>query len=177
MSEGNPMESRTFDGIGNGSTITDFADQASRRRGRRKLVLIVDDQEPLRVMMGWFLRKNGFRVLLAGTSDAALRIFERFSRPIDLLITDIQLPKSSGFDLAEAFASARPTLPVLFISGALTEEDPEVRRRISPGRDFLAKPFSPKVLETKVGDMLAVSNDVRGVAGPAPFRWSAFEAC
>jgi len=171
------MESRTFDGIGNGSTITDSGDQASRRRGRRKLVLIVDDQEPLRVMMGWFLRKNGFRVLLAGTSDAALRIFERFSRPIDLLITDIQLPKSSGFDLAEAFASARPTLPVLFISGALTEEDPEVRRRISPGRDFLAKPFSPKVLETKVGDMLAVSNDVRGVAGPAPFRWSAFEAC
>ena len=45
------MESRTLDGIGNGSTITDSGDQASRRRGRRKLVLIVDDQEPLRVMM------------------------------------------------------------------------------------------------------------------------------
>jgi DNA-binding response OmpR family regulator len=178
--EGESVESRTFDGsFGDGIVDGTGIRDSSRHPGlnRKKLVLIVDDEEPLRVMMGLLLKKSGFKVLQAGTGHDALRICKRLRRPIDLLITDIQLPESSGFDVAATFAIARPAVPVLFISGALNEQDPELQMRISPGRDFLAKPFTPKVLETKVDNMLAASRQVRGAAGPAPFRSSVLEAC
>lgn len=132
----------------------------TRGPSSRQLVLIVDDELPLRVMLGSLLRMNGFRVLLAATSNDALRICARFTRPIDLLITDIQLPELCGFNLAALVAIGRPAMRVLFISGAFAEQDPEVRARISPGRAFLAKPFTPKIFATKVESMLATSHDV-----------------
>ena len=143
----------------------------------RGLVLVVDDEEPLRVMLGSLLKVNGFRVLLAGTSNDALRICARLTRPIDLLITDIQLPELSGFDLAAVLAIERPSMPVLFISGAFTEHDPEVQTLLAPGRDFLAKPFAPEVFAAKVKSMLAVEQDAGGAEEPAHFRLSLLEAC
>jgi DNA-binding response OmpR family regulator len=143
----------------------------------RSLVLVVDDEEPLRVMLGSLLRMNGFRVLLAGTSNDALRICSRLMRPINLLITDIQLPGLSGFDLAAVLAIERPAMPVLFISGAFTEQDPEVQTRITPGRGFLAKPFAPEAFAAKVKRMLAMPQDAGGAEEPAHLRLSLLEAC
>jgi DNA-binding response OmpR family regulator len=137
----------------------------------------VDDEEPLRVMLGSLLRMNGFRVLLAGTSNDALRICARLTRPINLLITDIELTGLSGFDLAAVLTIERPAMPVLFISGALTEQDPEVQTRITPGRDFLAKPFAPEVFATKVKRMLSISRDAGVAEEPAHRRLSLLEAC
>jgi DNA-binding response OmpR family regulator len=142
----------------------------------RKLILVVDDDEPLRVMMGLLLRRAGFRVLLAATSNHALRICVRLTRPIDLLITDIQLPELSGFDLTALLAIERPEMPVLFISGAFTEQDPELRTRLCSRRDFLAKPFAPKMLETKVESILVASKDVRRGAGTQSC-FEVLEAC
>ncbi|SRR5260370_28033276 len=143
----------------------------------RELVLVVDDEEPLRVMLGSLLRMNGFRVLLAGTSNDALRICARLTRPINLLITDIQLPELSGFDLAAVLAIERPAMPVLFISGAFTEQDPTVRTRMTPGRDFLAKLFAPEVFAARVKSMLAVPQNAGGAEEPAHLRLSLVEAC
>ena len=197
------MESSTFDGstlgdgTADGSGNTDArmhqgrqatADQRTavqegpdkapgQASSRRKTVLVVDDDEALRVMVGLLLRTSGFRVLLAGTSSDALRICKRLGQRIDLLITDIQLPGSSGFELAAAFAAARPTVPILFISGALAEQDSELQIQISPGRDFLAKPFTPAILETKVESMLVVTKEVQGPVGHAPHRLRVLEAC
>ena len=143
----------------------------------RKLILVVDDDEPLRVMMGLLLRRAGFRVLLAATSNDALRICNRITRPIDLLITDIQLPELSGFDLNSLLAIERPEMPVLFISGAFTEQDPELQTRSCSRTDFLAKPFTPKMLETKVESMLVASKGVRRGAGTAHFCFEVLGAC
>jgi two-component system, cell cycle sensor histidine kinase and response regulator CckA len=143
----------------------------------RKLILVVDDDGPLRVMMGVLLRRTGFRVLLAATSNDALRICNRLTRPIDLLITDIQLPELSGFDLTALMAIERPEMPVLFISGAFTEQDPELRTRLCSRTDFLAKPFAPKMLETKVESMLVASKGVRRGAGTAHFCFEVHGAC
>jgi len=141
----------------------------------RGLVLVVDDEEPLRVMLGSLLRMNGFRVLLAGTSTDALRICARLTRPINLLITDIELAGLSGFDLAAVLAIDQPATPVLFISGAFTEQDPEVQ--LAPGRDFLAKPFALEVFAAKVKSMLALPQDAGGAEEPAHLRLSLLEAC
>jgi FixJ family two-component response regulator len=143
----------------------------------RGLVLVVDDEEPLRVMLGSLLRMNGFRALLAGTSNDALRICARLSRPINLLVTDIQLPELSGFDLAAVLAIERPAMPVLFISGTFAEHDLEVRTVLTPGRDFLAKPFAPRAFTTKVERMLGVSQKVRSAEEPAHLRLRVLEAC
>jgi FixJ family two-component response regulator len=93
------------------------------------------------------------------------------------LITDIQLPDLSGFDLAAVLAIERPATPVLYISGAFTEQDPEVQTRITPGRDFLAKPFAPEVFATKVKRMLSISRDAGVAEEPAHRRLSLLEAC
>jgi DNA-binding response OmpR family regulator len=143
----------------------------------RGLVLVVDDEEPLRVMLGSLLRMHGFRVLLAGTSNDALRICARLTRPINLLITDVELTGLSGFDLAAELAIERPALPVLFISGAFTEQDPTVRTRMTSGRDFLAKPFALEVFAAKVKCMLAVPQHAGGAEEPAHLRLSLLEAC
>ena len=143
----------------------------------RGLILVVDDEEPLRVMLGALLRMNGFRVLLAGTSNDALRICARLTRPINLLITDIELAGLSGFDLAAVLAIDQPAMPVLFISGAFTEQDPAVQTLLSPGSDFLAKPFAPEVFATRVKSMLAVAQDAAGAEEPAHLRLSLLEAC
>jgi DNA-binding response OmpR family regulator len=143
----------------------------------RGLVLVVDDEEPVRVMLGSLLRMNGFRVLLAGTSTDALRICARITRPINLLITDIELTELSGFDLAAVLAIERPAIPVLFISGAFTEQDPAVRTRMTPGRDFLAKPFALEVFAAKVKSMLALPQDGGGAEEAAHLRLSLLEAC
>jgi CheY-like chemotaxis protein len=172
--EENPMLSDGFLGEAKG---TNRESRTCTSAPTRKLVLIVDDEEPLRVMLGLLLRKTGVRVLLAATGNDALRICARLRRPIDLLITDIQLPELSGFDLSALLAVERPAMPVLFISGALTEHDPELTTRICPGREFLAKPFTPKMLETKVESMLVSSQDARSGLGPANFRLSVLEAC
>ena len=140
----------------------------------KKLVIVVDDEEPVRRLLRSLLRMSGFRVLLAGTGNDALRICGRFSRPIDLMITDIQMPELSGFDLAALMASLRPEMPLLFISGALSEQDPEVRERLSPVRAFLAKPFTQKSLASKVEAMLAAS---RSFEGPAHVQRSLHNQC
>jgi DNA-binding response OmpR family regulator len=140
----------------------------------KKLVVIVDDEEPVRRLLGSFLKMNGFRVLLAGTGNEALRICAHFRRRIDLMITDIQMPELSGFDLAGRMASLRPGMPVLFISGAFTEGDPEVRERLSPARDFLSKPFTQKSLSSKVETMLAASNEF---SSPTPAQRSNRNHC
>jgi DNA-binding response OmpR family regulator len=157
------MESKTFDDsfLGGAEAPLQTCTAVNGRLTPRKLILVVDDDEPLRVMMGLLLRRTGFRVLLAATSNDALRICDRLTRPIDLLITDIQLPELSGFDLSVLLAIERPEMPVLFISGSFTEQGPELRTRSCSRRDFLAKPFTPKLLETKVESMLVASKGVR----------------
>jgi DNA-binding response OmpR family regulator len=131
----------------------------NRGRNPKKLILIVDDEDLVRRMLGLLLKIHGFRVLQASTGNDALRICARFRRPIDLMITDIQMPELPGFDLARLTAAVRPEMAVLFISGAFSEQDPEIRENLSPGRDFLAKPFTPKVLASKVESLLAIPRD------------------
>jgi response regulator RpfG family c-di-GMP phosphodiesterase len=60
----------------------------------RPIALIVDDQEALRVMVGLFLRANGFRMLTAPTGRHALRICQGIKGPIEVMITDVHMPEN-----------------------------------------------------------------------------------
>ena len=118
--------------------------------------MIVDDYEQLRMLLREVLRVKGLKVLVSGSGEDALRICRRFTRRIDVLITDVELPKLSGFDLADLAARVRPAMPVLFISGGFHEQDREVQERLGPGRAFLEKPCNMDRLILKVERLLAV---------------------
>lgn len=122
----------------------------------KPLIMVVDDEESLRSVLRAVLRSQGFRVLVAGTGDEALRIYARIKRPIALTITDLELPGLSGFELAEKAALCRPRMPVLFISGAFRDQDSRIRERLGPGQEFLAKPFNLNSLVSKLDSIMSV---------------------
>ena len=104
-------------------------------RGGEKLLLVDDDESVLRALES-MLARSGYHVIATRSGDDALAIAR--SQPIDALVTDIRMPRSSGFAIADALRALHPAAKVLYVSG-YGELPPE---RIGAGVSFLAKPFS-----------------------------------
>jgi len=115
-------------------------------------ILLVEDEEAVRLFSARALRNKGYKVIEARSGRAALDIMSQTSDRIDLLITDVVMPEIDGPALVEGFRAARPGLKVIFISGYA-----ETALKIPAGAanmHFLAKPFSLKQLAGKVKDVL-----------------------
>ena len=116
-------------------------------------VLLVEDSEGVRSLARLALERRGYRVLEAGHPHEALRLLEKFTDPVHILVTDVVMPEMSGRQLAEQLAPQWPALKVLYISGYT--DDAVVRHGIlEEGTPFLQKPFSPDALTQKVRDVL-----------------------
>jgi CheY-like chemotaxis protein len=114
-------------------------------RASGELVLVVEDDAPVRAIAARALVEGGYRVLVAENGARALELLSRSGdRPV-LVLTDVVMPGMSGSELAAAVARVAPGTPVLFTSGYT---DGEILRRglLEPGADFLPKPFSPEAL-------------------------------
>ena len=116
-------------------------------------VLIVEDDDSLRNLARKTLRNYGYKVLEAENGKDALRISKEHERPIDLMITDVVMPKMSGKETAERMQSLYPQMKVIYMSG-YTDDAIARHRVLEPGLNFLEKPFSPKVLARKVRNVL-----------------------
>ena len=100
------------------------------------------------------LRSLGYEVLEAAHGDDAKRLLTRRGAPkIDLLLTDMVMPKMSGRHFADWLRTASPLTKVIFISGYL-EESLHPHDRREPGMTFLAKPFNAEQLANKVREVL-----------------------
>src|SRR5205823_4800768 len=86
-------------------------------RGGSETVLVVEDEGGVLKLIGETLRGYGYKVIEAGDPVEALQMAQLKSPPIDLLLTDIVMPKINGRRLAEAWKMARPQLKVLYMSG------------------------------------------------------------
>jgi PAS domain S-box-containing protein len=119
-----------------------------------EVILLVEDEEPLRALVAHFLRHQGYTVLEAMSGAEALRIAEEHAGGrIDLLLTDVVMPQMSGRELADRIENSRPGLKVLFASGYT--EDAIVRHGVlEPGVSFLQKPFSLATLGQKIREVL-----------------------
>jgi two-component system, cell cycle sensor histidine kinase and response regulator CckA len=118
-------------------------------------VLVVDDNTMVRKLTCQMLRKAGYAVLAAEDSEHALELVATHPEPIDLLLTDIVMPKVGGLELAHRCQELRPDLEVLFVSGY--GDDATVKVGVlDPGYAFLQKPFTYDELADKV-DRLLVS--------------------
>ena len=116
-------------------------------------VLIVEDEPLVRGLAERALKGRGYTVLTAGDGDVALEVARSWGRHIDLLVTDVIMPRTGGRLVAEQLSAARPGLKVLFISGHV--DDPRVREAIeSRGAAFLPKPFTPNDLADAVRRVL-----------------------
>jgi PAS domain S-box-containing protein len=115
-------------------------------------VLVAEDEAAVRLLIRQTLEDKGYRVLEAATGAEALEMSRDLPETIDCLVTDVVMPKMSGFKLVEEIVKARANIKVLYVSGyAYTGR--HQGGRISPDT-FLAKPFSPEMLSLKVRHLL-----------------------
>jgi CheY-like chemotaxis protein len=116
-------------------------------------VLLVEDEAALRNLTTRILKNYGYAVLSAEHGGEALKICEQQEGRIDLLLTDVIMPKMNGRDLAERIKSLRPDIKVLYISG-YTEDNIAHHGILDMGINFLNKPFTPIGLAQKIRDTL-----------------------
>jgi two-component system, cell cycle sensor histidine kinase and response regulator CckA len=128
--------------------------------GRGKTVLVVDDEEMVRAAATRMLRDHGYEVIDADGPEAAIELFGQHRDKVDVLLTDVVMPKMNGKELAEALRADRGDLKVLYMSGY---GDDIVSTRGVLQRDviFLRKPFNAHQLYVAVWDALHVDTDER----------------
>lgn len=123
------------------------------RHAGKERVLVVEDDEQVRRLCVRALQHAGYEALEAPSPAAAIELAERDSGAIDLLLTDVVMPRMGGRELAETLARARPGLRVLYMSG-YTENAIAHQGVLERGVALLEKPFTPEQLAAKVRDVL-----------------------
>jgi len=118
-----------------------------------EMILLVDDDEIVRKFVLHVLQASGYAVIEASNGPEALRIANEHTGPINLLLTDIKMPKMNGRELAERLMPLRPGVKVLYISGH-TDSATVNEMALQRGANFLQKPFTPDRLTTKVRKVL-----------------------
>jgi DNA-binding NtrC family response regulator len=117
------------------------------------VILVVDDDNPVRAMLARLLRTQGYSVLQAADADQARTTLGR--EHADLVISDIVMPGESGIELRRGIADAWPELPVILISGYSTDGPAEFAARTANTafvqKPFAAEPFLALVRQTLAG--------------------------
>ncbi len=116
-------------------------------------MLLVEDEDAVRLFGARALRNKGYKVLEARSGEAALEIMASHKDPVDLIITDVVMPRMDGPTLIKEVRLKQPGLKVIFISGYAEDN---FRRRLDMDADihFLPKPFSLKQLAGKVKEVM-----------------------
>jgi two-component system cell cycle sensor histidine kinase/response regulator CckA len=119
-------------------------------------ILLVEDEDELRSANAEFLTSMGYSVICASSGPEALQL-ARQAGPIDLVISDVVMPKMNGREFADRLLRVRPNTKLLFVSGYA--DDVVLHTGLSTqAMPFLQKPFSLKELGSKVNELLSVHN-------------------
>ncbi|MFS0828117.1 response regulator [Pseudomonas phoenicis] len=136
---------------------------AETTTGQGQLILLVEDDDSVRLINQEVLETLGYRVRTACDGEQALKLFNELKR-VDLLLTDVGLPGMNGRQLAEMLQQSQPRLPVLFLTGyaqgAMAQAD-----FLGPCMRLLTKPYTLEQLAGSVARML----DERGPLGLGTF--------
>jgi len=158
---------RLYSEVGQGSTVSIYLPRhqqnadaeeaepalAPAAAGSGEVVLVVDDEAPIRLLVAEVLNEAGYVTLQAEDGPSALRILHSAAR-IDLLITDVGLPGGlNGRQVADAARAARPGLQVLFITG-YAENAAVGNGHLPAGMQLMTKPFKMDTLARRVQDIL-----------------------
>jgi two-component system cell cycle sensor histidine kinase/response regulator CckA len=132
-------------------------------------ILLVEDDDPVRIFAARALRNKGYAVVEATSGEAALAEIGNAGDEFDLLISDVVMPQFDGPRLVREARELVPSLRVIFISGYAEDA---FRRRLDTDRDihFLTKPFTLKQLAVKVKEVL--KSDRSEAAAPTRHWWA-----
>ncbi len=106
-------------------------------------ILVVDDDDSIVELVKAFLENAGHAVFVAGDGDAGLALFQQHQPAISLVLTDVEMPRMNGLDMADRILRLDSDLPVLFMSGA--------NAAANRGYGCVAKPFHAADLLARVG--------------------------
>jgi two-component system cell cycle sensor histidine kinase/response regulator CckA len=139
------------------SSVSEPVQEAVEPKGA-EVLLLVDDEDQVRVLAHRILERQGYTILSARDGRDALRVAENYEGRIDALVTDVVMPELAGHQLFQALLRTRPTLRVLYMSG-FTEHDSMRRGFVSAETAFLQKPFTATGLAQAVRSVLSGHDD------------------
>jgi two-component system, cell cycle sensor histidine kinase and response regulator CckA len=116
-------------------------------------ILLVEDEQQVRAVARRILERNGYHVLLPESIEEAIELADDYPRGIELLVTDVVMPRMSGAELATRLLRKRPQLKVLYVSG-YTDAGIGAHGMLEDGAAFLQKPFTSDSLARKVRSVL-----------------------
>lgn len=117
---------------------------------RNVTILVVDDEECLLGLTRAILEQEGYQVLCAETAEEALQFAESHAGKINLLLTDMRMPKMDGITLSAEFRKSNPNSKVIY----MTAFSPADVARLLPEETVLSKPFSPNQFCETIRDSL-----------------------
>lgn len=132
------------------------AEAPSKRQGMNQgweTILVVEDEEAVRMLVSAVLSRNGYNVLEAASPSEAAMISELYNGTIHLLLTDTVMPETSGPELARQQLEKRPEMKVMLMSGYAGSAIDHLHLPDSQ-TPFLEKPFTPETLTRKVRNLL-----------------------
>ena len=113
-------------------------------------ILVVEDEERIRKVIKSFLEKKGYNVKEACDGEEGLDIFYEWNP--DLILLDVMMPKKDGYEVCRAVREEKST-PILMLT-AKTQEEDEIRGLEIGADDYIRKPFSLRILELRVKNLL-----------------------
>jgi DNA-binding NtrC family response regulator len=128
-------------------SLDEFSSEAPLRAGGGRTVLVVDDESAVRRFAVRVLERERYIVLEASDGAEALELV-RENASIEVVISDIVMPRLNGVELMQALASSHPDLPVILMSGYATSALSDMG--IAPPCSILVKPFPPERLLEEV---------------------------
>jgi two-component system, cell cycle sensor histidine kinase and response regulator CckA len=123
-------------------------------------ILVVEDDDAVRRMTREFLKIKGYAIIEARSAIEAIQAVSQRGDRIDLVLTDVLMPGMKGRELVERLAELRSDLKVLYMS-AYTEDAAINIGVLSPGTEFIEKPFSPDELAAKIREVLGQAPKTR----------------
>ena len=115
-------------------------------------ILLVEDEEQVRVLVEKVLHGRGYRVLTAASPSHALEVAAKYPAHIDILLTDVMMPQMNGRDLSDKLLTTRPSTRVLYMSGYT--DNVVLDHGVPSALAFLQKPITPNVLSRKLRELL-----------------------
>ncbi len=135
-------------------------------------VLLVEDEEALRLFVGDSLRSEGYHVEYASDGPEGLR--KATDAPVDLIILDIMLPGKDGFEVCQAIRAAGRAAPILMLTARGQIEDRVKGLKIGAD-DYVTKPFNMGELMARVGALLRRANGSAAGKSPGVYEFGAIQ--
>jgi PAS domain S-box-containing protein len=126
---------------------------APERGLANETILVAEDEASVRELIASLLADEGYRVLVASDGQEAIDLCREGGAPIDLLLTDVIMPRMNGRELADRLSARMPGIRILFMSG-YTDDAIGHHGVLDEETRFLSKPFSPETLLRKIRESL-----------------------